>query len=82
MTETLNMESCEVGLFKLPGLKFEKGVVPEEMHNEMISWSKENNCGTAMNEWLWSFKNEKQREWFILRWSDEVNKLKASDDTV
>jgi len=80
--KTLNMESCEVGLFKLPGLKFEKGIVPEEMHTEMIAWSKENNCGTSMNEWLWSFKNEKQREWFILRWSDEVNKLKADDDTV
>ena len=80
MTDTLNMEPCEVGLFKLPGLKFEKGVVPEEMHNEMVAWSKENKCGTAMTDRLWSFKNEKQREWFILRWSDDVNKLKASDE--
>ena len=80
MSEIFNMEPCEVGLFKLPGLKFEKGIVPEEMHNEMVAWSKENKFGTAMTDRLWSFKNEKQREWFILRWSDDVNKLKASDE--
>ena len=80
MSEIFNMEPCEVGLFKLPGLKFEKGIVPEEMHNEMVAWSKENKCGTAMTDRLWSFKNEKQREWFILRWSDDVNKLKTSDE--
>ena len=80
MSEIFNMEPCEVGLFKLPGLKFEKGIGPEEMHNEMVAWSTENKCGTAMTDRLWSFKNEKQREWFILRWSDDVNKLKASDE--
>ena len=69
------MENCEVGMFKLPGLKFEKGFLPDELSNDMMAWAKENHCGTQMNEWLWSFKNEKQREWFILRWSDEINKL-------
>ncbi len=70
----LNMESCQVGLFKLPGLRFIKGELPEELQAEMIAWAKENNCGTQMNDWLWSFKNEKQREWFILRWSDSIPK--------
>ena len=74
-----NMETCEVGLFRLPGLKFDKDYIPEDMHTEMVKWAKENNCGTAMNNWLWSFKTEAQREWFILRWTDELSKL-APDD--
>lgn len=75
------MEQCEVGMFKLPGLKFEKGFLPDELALEMLAWAKENNCGTQMNEWLWSFKNEKQREWFILRWSDELQKLKQKEES-
>jgi hypothetical protein len=62
------MKQVKVGLFNLPGIKFEKDSLSEELHQEMLEWSKEHKCGTQMNEWLWSFKNEKQRDWFILRW--------------
>jgi len=75
----LNMESCQVGMFKLPGLKFNKGNLPEELQQEMAVWAKENNCGTQLTEWLWSFKNEKQREWFILRWADSIPKSENED---
>lgn len=69
------MEQVQLGLFKLPGIKFEKDQIPEDLAEEMDSWCKENNCGSQMNEWLWSFKNESQREWFILRWADHIPKI-------
>ena len=75
-----NMETCEVGLFRLPGLKFDKNFVPEPMHEEMTKWAKENNCGMPCNNWLWSFKTEAQREWFILRWTDELSKLAPDEN--
>lgn len=68
------MEHVQVGLFKLPGLKFEKGQLPSELIEEMDAWCKANDCGIQMNEWLWSFKNESQRDWFILRWIDHIPK--------
>ena len=69
------MEHCQVGLFKLPGIKFEKTEIPEDIVNDMNEWCKENNCGMQMNSWLWSFKNDAQRDWFILRWSDTLSKI-------
>jgi len=79
MTEA--MESCKVGMFKLPGLKFPKGFLPEDLLLEMHAWCNENNCGTCMADdgSLWSFRNEKQREWFILRWGDLIPKLPVED---
>ena len=77
--EVILFEKVEVGMFKLPGLRFEKGQIPEDLHNDMVAWSKENHCGTAMNEWLWSFKSEEKRDWFILRWSDSIPKPKDED---
>ena len=77
--EVILFEKVEVGMFKLPGLRFEKGQIPEDLHNDMVAWSKENHCGTAMNEWLWSFKSEEKRDRFILRWSDSIPKPKDED---
>lgn len=74
VTKKVSMENCEVGMFRLPGIKFEKNSLPAELIEEMESWCKENKCGTKMNDWLWSFKSEAKREWFILRWSDELPK--------
>ena len=73
------MENCNVGMFNLPGLKFEKGQIPEDLHKEMSTWAEENNCGTPMNGWLWSFKNEGQRDWFVLRWTDHSPKIEDKD---
>lgn len=71
------MEHCTVGMFKLPGLKFDRGLIPAELQEQMLAWAKENHCGMQMNEWLWSFKSEEKRDWFILRWSDEINKIES-----
>jgi hypothetical protein len=73
------MEQVQVGLFKLPGIRFEKGQIPEDLNTEMIIWAKENHCGTNMNEWLWSFKTEAQRDWFILRWSELIPKVEKDE---
>jgi len=68
------MEHVKVGMFNLPGLKFEKGKLSVELLNEMEQWAQQNHCGYRMNDWLWSFKSEAQRDWFILRWSDAIPK--------
>jgi hypothetical protein len=68
------MKNCSVGMFKLPGISFDKNQITEELANEMEEWCKENKCGTRMTDRLWSFKSEKKRDWFILRWSDSIPK--------
>lgn len=74
------MEHVKVGMFNLPGLRFEKGQLTEELQLEMSAWAKENHCGMPMNEWLWSFKTEAQRDWFILRWIDTIPKIEPEDE--
>jgi sigma54-dependent transcription regulator len=68
------MKNVEVGMFRLPGVVFERGEVTPELELEMISWAKEEGVGMSMTENLWSFKKEAHREWFILRWSDHLQK--------
>jgi hypothetical protein len=67
------MKNVEVGMFRLPGITFPKDVGPDIIE-EMISWAKENHCGTCMGPGFWSFRNEAQRDWFILRWIDHIPK--------
>lgn len=76
--DNFNIETCEVGLFKLPGIRFEKEQLPKELLDEMKIWSEENHCGTMMNDWLWSFKNVALRDWFILRWNDAIRDQSVS----
>jgi hypothetical protein len=71
------MENCEVGPFRLPGLSFERGELPEELLLEMHEWANAEGVGMSMTENLWSFKKESHREWFVLRWSDAIPKEDA-----
>lgn len=66
------MKNVEVGMFKLPGIAFERGEITPELELEMITWAKQEGVGMNMTENLWSFKKEAHREWFILRWSDSL----------
>jgi hypothetical protein len=68
------MENCEVGMFRLPGLVFEKGQLSEELLLEMTTWAQAEGVGMSMTDRLWSFKKEAHREWFILRWADQIPK--------
>ena len=74
------MENCEVGMFRLPGLVFEKDQLPPELLAEMIAWAGAEGVGMSMTDRLWSFKKEAHREWFILRWSDSIPKPATKDD--
>jgi hypothetical protein len=74
--QKIKLEKCQVGMFKLPGLvvqvEGEEGEslpLTEETFKEIEDWSLSNNCGKPMTRKLWSFKNEKQRDVFILKWS-------------
>jgi hypothetical protein len=74
------MENCEVGPFRLPGLAFEKGQLPEDLLEEMKAWAEAEGVGMSMTDRLWSFKKEAHREWFILRWADHIPKPPSEDD--
>lgn len=69
------MKHVEVGMFKLPGLVFEQGEVPQELLEDMTAWAEAEGVGMSMTEKLWSFKKESHREWFILKWSDRLVKV-------
>ena len=74
------MKNVEVGPFRLPGISFDKDELPVELNEEMIKWAQAEGVGMSMTESLWSFKKEAHREWFILRWSDSIPKLKKDDE--
>ena len=72
----LIFENVEVGMFRLPGLLI-KADKDEELDNDLLDkmedWCKsELGKGMRMTGSLFSFRNEKQRDWFILRWSGET----------
>lgn len=77
--EDFFFEKVEVGMFRMPGIRFEKGQIPAELHEEMRAWAADNKCGMPMNEWLWSFKSEEKRAWWILRWADHIPKVEADE---
>jgi len=74
------MEQCKVGLFNLPGVSFKKSDIPPEVIDEMKAWAKESHCGMYMTDTLWSFKTEAQRDWFVLRWGDQIIKFTPTDE--
>jgi hypothetical protein len=73
------MKNVEVGMFRLPGIAFEKGELPTELIQDMQAWAEQEGVGISMTDTLWSFKKESHREWFILRWSDRLPKPKTDD---
>jgi hypothetical protein len=74
------MENCEVGPFRLPGLAFERGELPDELLLEMQEWANAEGVGMSTTDRLWSFKKEAHREWFILRWADLIPKTEPKDE--
>ena len=71
----IKLKTCEVGMFKLPGVIVER---PEDWSDELWqrtqeeidAWAdSEQGTGKRMTETLWSFRKESQRDWFILKWS-------------
>lgn len=66
------MKTCDVGLFRLPGVVIDKEEITPERLKEMDDWANSpQGVGKRMTETLWSFKKESQRDWFILKWSGD-----------
>ena len=78
--QNIKMKNVEVGMFRLPGIAFERGELPAELNEEMIAWANAEGVGMSMTESLWSFKKEAHREWFILRWIDQIPKIKKDEE--
>jgi len=74
------MKNVEVGMWRLPGISFEKGELSEELNTEMIAWANAEGVGMSMTENLWSFRKEAHREWFILRWIDRIPKIEKDTE--
>jgi len=67
----MKIETCQVGMFRLPGVVLDKEEMTKDKIHEMDEWRQsEQGVGTRMTDLLWSFKTEAQRDWFILRWSE------------
>ena len=73
------MKQVQVGMWKLPGITFKAEKLSAELADEMVSWAKENHCGTCMGPGFWSFKTEAQRDWFLLRWIDSIPKEEVKE---
>lgn len=65
------MENCEVGPFRLPGVKVDPNRFSEEQFLEIMIWVKENH-GWATEQGLFSWRSDKHRSWFWLKWGDLV----------
>lgn len=67
----MKISTCEVGLFKLPGVVLDKEEVTDQVLFEMDNWAltEQGHGCKRISKVLWSFKNTGQRDWFILRWS-------------
>lgn len=68
----MKMKTCDVGLFRLPGVVIDKEEATPEKIKEMDDWAASaQGVGQRMTETLWSFRKESQRDWFILKWSGD-----------
>lgn len=72
----MKLKTCEVGMFRLPGIiveaEEEEETISEEQLKEMEDWcNSEFGTGMRMTDKLFSFRKESQRDWFVLRWSGE-----------
>jgi hypothetical protein len=76
------MKNVQVGMFKLPGISFEKGELSAELNEEMQAWANAEGVGMSMTESLWSFKKESHREWFILKWIDRIPKIEKETNNL
>lgn len=65
----MKITNVEVGMFKLPGVLLDKEELTEDRAKEISDWCQEHNCGKQITQVLWSFRKEKQRDMFIIRWS-------------
>ena len=61
------LETCEVGMFRLPGVKIDLEQFTQEQIKEMEDFARES--GAFIGGGLYSWKNAGKRDWFILKYS-------------
>lgn len=61
------IETCEVGMFRLPGVKLDAEQFSETELKEMEEFARES--GAFIGNGLYSWKNAGKRDWFILKYS-------------
>lgn len=76
------MTNVEVGPFRLPGISFKKGQLSPELNKKMQEWAAAEGVGMSMTENLWSFRKPSHREWFIIRWIDDIPKMDEEDEEI
>lgn len=74
------MTNVEVGPFRLPGISFKKGQLSPELNEKMKEWAAAEGVGMSMTENLWSFRKPSHREWFIIRWIDDIPKMDEEEE--
>lgn len=62
------IETCEVGMFRLPGVKLDLEQFAEDELKEIEEFAKESGAFIG-NDGLYSWKNAGKRDWFILKYS-------------
>ena len=68
------MKFVECGLFKMPGVAFDRNELSDELLNEMKDWIDQTQIGMVMTDRLFSFMEEGHRDFFTLRWADRLPK--------
>ncbi len=63
------LETCEVGPFRLKGVKVDFAQYTEDQIQEMIAWARDNDAYVVEDKGLFSWRKEAKRDWFILRWT-------------
>lgn len=63
------IETVEVGMFRLPGVKLDLEQFTEEQITEIRQWAKDNGAYSDLNNGLFSWKDAAKRDWFLLKWS-------------
>lgn len=66
-TPAPKIEVCEVGPFRLSGVKVDTGQFTDAELAEMTAWVKDQG-GYVGEQGLFSWKKAKLRDWFLLRW--------------
>jgi hypothetical protein len=60
--------TCEVGPFRLAGVKVDFNQFTEEEVKEITDWARENGAYVS-DTGLFSWRDPGKRDWFILRWT-------------
>jgi hypothetical protein len=63
------LATCEVGPFRLKGVKIDPNQYTPEEVAEMTQWARDNGGYVQEQQGLFSWRKESLRDWFILRWS-------------